>query len=95
MSKQTGVLTTNLTQGSTNNVSFNQNPLKDVVIGLGATSAALMMVSMGMLIMLCMRRRNSTRSYAPPPISAYYTTPYDDTERLTEMRTPMHTPNVP
>ena len=43
--------------------------------------------------MLRMHRRTPKRMYAPPPISTYgYTNPYDDTERLTDIRSSMHTP---
>jgi hypothetical protein len=65
-------------------VPFNKNPLKGAVIGLGAAAGALLIAVVGLVGMMCYRRR-SARPYVAPHFPSDtdeargypYATPYD------------------
>jgi len=74
------------------NVPFDQNPLKGTVIGLGAASGALLIAVVGLVGMMCFRRRSVRVVPSAPirfprdtsPARGYpYATPYDDVKGLT------------
>jgi hypothetical protein len=66
-------------------IPFDQNPLKRTVIGLGAAAGALLIAVIGLVGMMCCRRRAVRASPAvvhlPTEARGYpFATPYDDAE---------------
>jgi hypothetical protein len=70
------------TQLSIVKVPFEENPLRSVVIGLGATTAALFLAIIGLLAVTC--RRRSRAKIAPSYTTGHAcATTYNDSETLT------------
>jgi len=70
-------------------IPFSKNPLRMAVIGLGAAAGALLLVVIGLLVTMVLRRRSGVKiaprfpgGAAAPGQTYAYGTPYDETESL-------------
>lgn len=77
--------------GSSSGISFNDNPLRDTVIGLAAAAGALLLAVIALFIMMARRDRSGVRaapfadqsrdSFVSDARGYPYVTPYDDHAR--------------